>query len=109
MPVLAGRGASVGQRGDDLGDLAEREPHLLGDADERHPTDHLAVVSALAARRPLGVDQPLLLVEAQRRRGDARAPAEVADRQVVAARHRISVTDGTGHPEVRSRARRARP
>ena len=34
---------------------------------------------------------------------------ELADRQVVAARHRISVTDGTGRPEVRSRTGGARP
>src|SRR5262249_10223662 len=78
-PVAARRGA-VGRELVQLGaDLVEREADALGEDDERDPPQDGAPVAAVAGARALGLDQPALLVEAQRRRRDAAAPGDLAD------------------------------
>ena len=66
-------------------DLLERQPDALGEHDERDPAQHRARVAAVARARALGADQPALLVEAQRRRRDAAAPRDLADRHQLVA------------------------
>ena len=97
-----------------VADVVEAQPDLLGDAHERDPPDRVAGVAPLAAGRAGGVDQPLGLVEAQRRRGDAGAAAEIADRQARRGqrahraprrRHdRPEVRPGAGEPGVQAAA-----
>ena len=79
LPVGLGRGAAVGQRRQRLGDLVEAEPDALRRADERHPAQRRPRVAPLVAGGALGVDQPDVLVEAQRRRGDTGSLRELTD------------------------------
>ena len=88
LPVRSVRRSSIGKLGHVGADLAESETDLLGHADERHPADHVAPVPSLATRCPLSMDQATVLVEPQCRRGNARAPAQLADRQGRSTGHR---------------------
>ena len=62
-------------------DLVEREPDALGEHDERDPAEHRPRIAAVARAGALGGDQAALLVEPQRRGGDAAAARDLADRQ----------------------------
>ena len=88
LPVRSVRRSSIGKLGHVGADLAESETDLLGHADERHPADHVAPVPSLATRCPLSMDQATVLVEPQCRRGNARASAQLADRQGRSTGHR---------------------
>jgi hypothetical protein len=61
--------------------VTERQPDPLGEHDERDPAQHRPRVAAVARAGALGADQAALLVEAQRRRRDAAAPRDLADRE----------------------------
>ena len=62
-------------------DLGEREPDPLGGLDEGHPAQHVGVVLAVAGGRRSDVISPCVLVEPQRRRRDAGAGGDRADRK----------------------------
>src|SRR5690606_21181576 len=94
-PVLVVRSAVVGQGVERLADLLQRQPHLLGDPDERHPAEHLALVASLSTGGAGGLDEALVLVEPQRGRCDAGALAQRADRQLPLEAHGCTVR-GTG-------------
>ena len=76
-------GAWWGELGELGADLLERQPDALGEDDECDSAEHRPRVAAVAGAGPLGADQASLLVEAQRRRGDAAAPRDLADREQV--------------------------
>src|SRR5579875_588720 len=80
-PVPPAGGAVRGQLLELGGDLVEREPDPLREHDEGDPAQDgpgvAAVPRALAGR----ADQAAVLVEAQRRGGDAAAPRHLADLQ----------------------------
>ena len=81
-PVGLGRHPAVGQGGQRVADLLEAEPDPLRRADERDPAQRGLLVAALVARRTHRGDQPLRLVEPDRRRRHARPLGELADRQL---------------------------
>ena len=79
---VAPRGRAVGrQLGQLLADLVERQADPLGEDDEGDPAQHGPRVAAVARAGPLRADQVALLVEAQRRGGDAAAARHLADGQ----------------------------
>ena len=86
-PVVAVRCAPLGQQLERRLDLGERQPDLLGDPDEAHPAQHVGVVPAVVGVGPIGRDQPVLLVEAQRRRGHSGPGGDLADREALDFNH----------------------
>ena len=62
-------------------DLGQRYADVLGHLDDGHPAQHVAVVAALVAARPVAADQALGLVEMQRRDRHAAAARHFTDRQ----------------------------
>jgi hypothetical protein len=79
---VAARRCSIRRKLGKLGaDFVERQPDPLGEDDERDPPEHRAGISPVAGAGPRGRDQAPLLVETQRRGGDAAAPRDLADRQ----------------------------
>src|SRR5688500_3518298 len=95
QPVVPGRRAAVRQRREHPGDLRERDPDPLPDPDQRDPPERVAAVATLVAAGPAAGDQPLLLVEVQRRDGDATAGRQLADGQLV---HDLEVSRGPNVP-----------
>ena len=65
-------------------DLLQRQPHLLREHDERHAPQDGARVPAVPGIGAFRGDQPLLFIEAQRRRRHAAARRHLANRQRVA-------------------------
>ena len=64
-----------------IGDLLQRAAQLLGAGDEGQPGEGALVVQAISARGATRrVDQPDVLVEAQRRGAEPAAPGRFADR-----------------------------
>ena len=59
------------QLGELCADLVERQPDVLCEDDERDPPEYRPRVATMAQAFALGVDQATLLVEAERRRGNA--------------------------------------
>src|SRR5919202_726397 len=80
-PVGAGRHPVGRQLRQLLADLIEREAHALREHDERHTPNDRPVKAAVAGRRPLRPDEPALLVETERRGGNAAARGDLPDRQ----------------------------
>src|SRR5260370_42325243 len=60
-------------------DLAEREAHVAGEADEQHAVEGVAGVAALAADAVLSGEKPHFLVVADGGSVDAGARGELAD------------------------------
>jgi hypothetical protein len=73
-PVAAGRRAVRRQLDKFRADLVERQPHPLGENDERDPSEHGPRVATVTRAGPFGRDQPSLLVEAERRSRCAARP-----------------------------------
>lgn len=67
LPVAPCRGAAIRQQSEHGADVGQRDPDSLGDADQRHSPEDIALVTALVARGPPAADQALALVEVQRR------------------------------------------
>ena len=82
LPVPLRRRLAGGERVERLLDPVERDAGLLAGLDERDAAQGRRDVAALVAVRPLGVDQPLALVEAERGLGNAAAGCELADRHL---------------------------
>src|SRR5690606_10413117 len=78
LPIAQGRRATLRQPRELLLDLGEREAELLGDQDEAHPADVGTEESPLVAACTQRLKQPLLLVIADRRDGDAGAGSQLA-------------------------------
>ena len=82
-PVAAPWG-SVARKPRELdADFLEREPDTLGEDDEGDSAKDRSRIAAVARTRPLGVDEPPLLVEAQGRCGNAAATGDLPDREQV--------------------------
>jgi len=81
LPIASRRRAGVGQRGQCLSDLGEAQSHELSSANEAHATQGVGVIPTVSRRVSFGVQQALVLVEPQGRRGDAGSPGDVADAQ----------------------------
>lgn len=88
-PVEARRRAPLRQAAQMVADLVEREAEFLHDQDETQPPDIAAQKAALVARGAVRLDQPLILVEADRRGREAGAAREVADAEKVVRVHRF--------------------
>jgi len=86
LPVLLGRRGMVGERGEGAADFIELQPDLLRSLDEREPAQHAPLIPPLVAIGPLGLDQPVRFVEAQRGVCDPRASRDVADTQQLVGR-----------------------
>jgi hypothetical protein len=83
LPVAA-RGSAVGGKRLERGaDSLECDPGGAAGLDEGDPPKDRALVPALVSARSARGDQPLGLVEAERRGGDGAAGREFADRQLV--------------------------
>ena len=82
LPVAARGRAVSGKRLECSADPFERDPGGAAGLDQRDPTKDGAVVAALVSARTARGDQPLCLLEAERRRGNAAAGGELADRQL---------------------------
>src|ERR687891_454539 len=80
-PVAAGRRALRRQLCEVRADLIERQPHPLGEDDERDAPEPRPRVAPVTRAGPFGCDQAPLLVEAQRRCRHAAAPCDLADRE----------------------------
>src|SRR5688500_13628323 len=65
-------------------DLIEREADLLGEDDEGNPGAARPLIAAMARPCPLRCDQPAVLIEPQRGRGDAAAPRDLGDSEQIA-------------------------
>jgi hypothetical protein len=78
--------------GEQLPDLAQGEAGALRGAQEGEVADDARLVAALAPRSPRLRNQPRRLVVADRRRGNARAAGDFADRQELLGPRRV------GHP-----------
>src|SRR5215210_4008739 len=89
FPVAAARDPVLGQSGERLVDLSQRDAGGLARLDESDSPEHRAVVAALVAVRPPRADEALLLVEAERGSADAAPPRQFADRQLI-VRHLTS-------------------
>ena len=80
-PVAASR-CSVTRKPRELdADLLECEPHSLREDDERDPAQDRSRIASMAGARPLGVDEPPLLVEAQGRCGHSATTGDLANRE----------------------------
>ena len=86
-PVVAVRRAPLGQQLERRLDLGERQPDLLGDADEADPAQHVGVIAAVIGVRPVRRDQPVFLVEPQGRRGDPGPGRDLPDREALDFNH----------------------
>ena len=75
--------ARVGQFGECLRDPFQAEADALAAADEGDPAQHVAPEQPLVASAALGADQAALLVEVQRRDGDAAALGDDTDGEQV--------------------------
>ena len=73
--------AIVRQAGELGADLGQRQSDLLGEDNERDSTQRRARVAAVAGAGALGGDEAFLLIEAQRRGGDAAAARDLGDGQ----------------------------
>ncbi len=69
LPVLPGGHAAIRQQREHGGDVGQRDPDSLGDADQRHSPEDLSLIAALVARGAPAADQTLALIEMQRRDG----------------------------------------
>ena len=78
-PVASVRGSTCRQRIERSPDLVQAQPHPLGDFDEPDPAHHVGPVPAVPGVGPLAGDQPVRLVEAQRRGRHARSPGHLSD------------------------------
>jgi len=82
FPVAA-RGRAAGRQRLDRGtDSLERDPGGAAGLDQRDAPQDRAFITALIAARATRGDQPLRLLEAQRRRRDAAARRHFTDRQL---------------------------
>ena len=79
-------GAELGKLG---ADLVEREADALGEDDEGDPAEHRSRVVAMARARPLGADQPSLLIKAKRGGGDAASTCDLSDREQIGHGQRV--------------------
>ena len=70
-----------GKLGELLADVLERQADLLGENDEGDTAQHRPWIAAMTGARPLRRNEAALLVEAQRRGGDAAAPRNLVDGQ----------------------------
>ena len=80
-PVGLGRRAPVGQGGQGIADLADRQAQLLGDQDEGDAPHIGAFETALPASIPAWLDQALVLVKTDRRDRNAGAFSQLSDGQ----------------------------
>lgn len=71
LPLLLARRSICGQRLETVSYLAQREANLLGRSDEGDSSQDIAPVPSLPAQGAGRRDQPAILVEPQRRCGDA--------------------------------------
>ena len=78
-PVHGVRGAAVREGVELGGDLVEAEADVAGRSDEGEPAQDRPGIAALAAGGPGRLDEALLLVEPQRRRGEAAAVGHLGD------------------------------
>jgi hypothetical protein len=83
LPVLAGRGATVGELAQGGAHLGQRDPDPLRDPDQGDPPKGVAVVPALVARGTPARDQALPLVEVEGRDRHAAAGRELPDRELL--------------------------
>ena len=95
-PVLAGGGAVVGQLVQGLTDAGQRDAHALGDADEGHPPQGVALVAALVAGRAATTDEALAFVEVQGRDGHSGAFGDLADGEFLGERCHASQSRAGG-------------
>src|SRR5918996_4230724 len=89
LPVAAGRGSVGGERCERAADPLEWYAGGSPGLDDRDAAKDGSVVAALVPARSVGGDQPLRLVEAEGRGGDAAAARDFADRQLVG--HRLDL------------------
>ena len=82
FPVLGVRGSVLGQRLECHSDLVEAQAYLLGDPDERHPSQGVPGVATLPALRAGGMNQALGLIEAKSRGSDTGSLAQGTDGQL---------------------------
>ena len=82
-PVGAHRDMVAGQPRDLDANLLERQPDPLREHDEGDPPQHRPRIAAMARPGPFRPDQAAVLVEAERRCGDAAAPRDLADGQQI--------------------------
>ncbi|POH31919.1 hypothetical protein ATY30_10885 [Sinorhizobium americanum] len=59
--------------------LRKRNPSALGDLDDGDASQHRARIAPLVAAAAVAADQPLRLIEMQRRDGDAAPFGDLAD------------------------------
>lgn len=78
-PVRACGGAVLGELFQGLADAGQGQAYALGDADEGHTAQGVAVVAALVAGGAAAVDEALAFVEVQCRDGHSGALGHLAD------------------------------
>src|SRR3990170_7616217 len=89
LPITERRRAALRELGELRLDLGERQAELLRDQDEADPADVGAQETALVAACAERLNQPLLLVEAQRGNRDAGTFGQPADGDETVLRHCI--------------------
>lgn len=94
LPVMPGGRAAIRQQREHSGDVGQRDPDPLGDADQRHASKDLSFVPALITRGAPAADQTLTLIEMQRRDRHPAARGELTDGELGRARCRF-VHDGS--------------
>src|SRR5690606_15800382 len=83
FPLARRGGAFLGEGGERGADVVEGEADTLRGLDEGEAAEDVATVAALVAGVAGGGDQTAVLVEAQRRGGEAGARGGLADREEV--------------------------
>ena len=82
-PVLRGRGPALGQGIERGLDRRKRNSEPLGHLDDRDAAEHLARIAALVPSAPPARDEALRLVEVDGGHGDAAAPRDVPDAELL--------------------------
>jgi hypothetical protein len=89
-PIRAFRHTPFGELRQFPGHLLQRHSNTLGEYDKSYPPEHCSRISPVARTRPLGFDETLFLVKAQRRCRHPAAACNLADRQQIAHAKKIS-------------------
>src|SRR5580704_9916797 len=73
-------------------DLAQREPHLTGEADQQYPINGLIRIAALSSHAIRRREQPLLLVITDRRRIQSHTLGQLPNFHAAASPRRPEIT-----------------
>ena len=79
LPILGSEGAVVGQHGEGIADFGQRHARLLGNLDDGNPPQYRPRIAPLIAAIAAALDQALLLIEMERRDGNAASAGHVSD------------------------------